>query len=261
MFLWHPSSGAIKPSVKADTSNTEDNPVDPPRHLTEPVKHLLRIGHEVTKRCSSDEVENCHVVHNNLPRQDNIAGTEDTSSAEDQIDELANHVFRIESKEEHTQLSVSTLDLLYRRPFRKWIQRLPRKTKVDYVPVTLSIVRDSYPELGVRMTTEKITNKTLNLDTERMADTGCSVLCGGTETDNTMECTQKIKYHLKTADRKPLPVLEVIPVDVTVRGSKRNTSRQPLQVEKELSTLFISKICLQELGIISDSFPLPEKMQ
>ena len=66
---------------------------------------------------------------------------------------------------------------------------------------------------------------------------------------------------LKLQTGNPYQFLEVIPVDVTVRGSKRNTSRQPLHVENELSTLFISKICLQELGIISDSFPLPEKVQ
>ena len=202
MFLWHPSSGTIKPSVKADTSNTEDNPVDPPHYLTEPVKHLLSIGHEVTKRCSSDGVVICPFAQNNLPRPDSRAGTEVTSSAEDQIAELANHVFRITSREKHTLSSVSTLDFQYRRPSRKWIQMPPRKTKVDYVPVTLSIVWDSYPELGARMTTEKITNKTLNLDTERLADTGCSVLCGGTETDNTTECTQKIKYHLANCSQE-----------------------------------------------------------
>ena len=47
-------------------------------------------------------------------------------------------------------------------------------------------------------------------------------------------------------------------MDITVRDSINNTARQLLHIVSELSALFISKPCLQELGIISDSFPLPE---
>ena len=46
-----------------------------------------------------------------------------------------------------------------------------------------------------------------------------------------------------------------------MRGSIRNTTRQLLHIASELSSLLISKTCLQELGIISDNFPLPEKVQ
>ena len=42
--------------------------------------------------------------------------------------------------------------------------------------------------------------------------------------------------------------------------TKRCSSRQLLHMARELSSLFISKMCLQELGIISDSFPLPKKL-
>ena len=45
-------------------------------------------------------------------------------------------------------------------------------------------------------------------------------------------------------------------MDITVRDSINNTARQLLHIVSELSALFISKQCLQELGIISDSFPL-----
>ena len=48
-------------------------------------------------------------------------------------------------------------------------------------------------------------------------------------------------------------------MDITVRGEIRNTTRTLLHIASELSSLFISTTCLQELGIISDSFPLPEK--
>ena len=44
------------------------------------------------------------------------------------------------SREEDSLLSVSTADLQYHIPSRKWVQRPPGKSKVDYVPVTISIV-------------------------------------------------------------------------------------------------------------------------
>ena len=47
-------------------------------------------------------------------------------------------------------------------------------------------------------------------------------------------------------------------MDVTVRGSIKNTAKQILHIVSELSALFISKSCLQDLRIISHSFPLPE---
>ena len=65
---------------------------------------------------------------------------------------------------------------------------------------------------------------------------------------------------LYCSDRRLHTVIGAIPVDITVRGSKGNTSRQLLHIVSELSTLSISKVCLQELGIISESFPLHEKV-
>ena len=64
---------------------------------------------------------------------------------------------------------------------------------------------------------------------------------------------------LYTDDRKPLTIHGAIPVDVTVRGGIGNTTRELLHIVSELSALFISKSCLQELHIISDNFPLPVK--
>ena len=67
---------------------------------------------------------------------------------------------------------------------------------------------------------------------------------------------------LYCSDRRLHKVIGAIPVDITVRGSKGNTSRQLLNIVSELSTWSISnsKVCLQELGIISESFPLHEKV-
>ena len=163
-------------------------------------------------------------------------------------------------QEEHTLLSVSTADLKYDRQSRKWIQRPPSKSKVDFVPVNLRVAWESFPELGAAMPKQEVVNKSPSLNTEGVADTGCTVFCGGLDT------MRKLKIHqgalinsditLYSADRRPLTILGAIPVDVTVRGSISNTTRQLLHIVSELSALFISKTCLQELRIISDSFPL-----
>ena len=56
-----------KPNVNADTSGTEDNQAEPANRLTELVEYMFNIGHEVSKRCSSQGEANRPLVHNNLP--------------------------------------------------------------------------------------------------------------------------------------------------------------------------------------------------
>ena len=88
-----------------------------------------------------------------------------------------------------------------------------------------------------------------------MADTGCTVLCGGLDVMRKLKMPRSAligsDITLYAADRRPLTVLGAIPVDITVRGNMNNTARQLLHIVSELSALFISKSGLKELHIIT----------
>ena len=122
------------------------------------------------------------------------------------------------------------------------------------MPVNMSVAWESFAELGVAMPKQEVVNKSPTVNTAGVADTGCTVLCGGLDTMRKLKIPQgaliKSSINLYCADRRPLTVLGAIPVDVTVRGSLTNTTRQLLHIVSELSALFISKTCLQELNII-----------
>ena len=61
------------------------------------------------------------------------------------------------------------------------------------------------------------------------------------------------------ADGRKLTVLGSLPVNITVRDGPHHDSKQLLHIVEELNTLFIGRGCLQDLGIISSSFPLPQE--
>ena len=131
----------------------------------------------VTKRCSNDRVANSKVTHKNIPHPDSKAGAEVTNNAEDQTAGLAEYMSRIHTRVEHTLSSVSSAYLWYHRLSRKWIQRPLSKSKVDSLPVW-----ECLPELVAKMPKQETLNKSPSLNTERVADTGCTVLFGGTDT-------------------------------------------------------------------------------
>ena len=131
----------------------------------------------VTKRCSSDRVANSKVTHKNIPHPDSKAGAEVTNNAEDPTAGLTDYVLRINTRVEHTLSSVSSAYLWYHRLSRKWIQRPLSKSKVDSLPVW-----ECLPELVAKMPKQETLNKSPSLNTEGVADTGCTVLFGGTDT-------------------------------------------------------------------------------
>ena len=49
---------------------------------------------------------------------------------------------------------------------------------MDFVPITLSVAWESFTELGVDMPKQNVV-KSPDVQTEGVADTGCTVLCGG----------------------------------------------------------------------------------
>ena len=62
---------------------------------------------------------------------------------------------------------------------------------------------------------------------------------------------------LRTADGKKLTVIGALPVEVSVPGTGK-LSKQILHIVKELTGLFLSKLCLSDLGSISPNFPYPD---
>ena len=58
----------------------------------------------------------------------------------------------------------------------------PSKSKVDFVPLNLSVAWECFPELGAAMPKQEVVNKSPNLNTEGVADTGYTVFCGGLDT-------------------------------------------------------------------------------
>ena len=62
---------------------------------------------------------------------------------------------------------------------------------------------------------------------------------------------------LRTADGRKLTVIGALPVEVSVPGTGK-LSKQILHIVKELTGLFLSKLCLSDLGSISPNFPYPD---
>ena len=196
------------------------------KNTTGSVYHISGIKHRVTKRYSSDRVANSKVTHKNIPHPDSKAGAEVTNNAEDPTAGLADYMSRINTRVEHTLSSVSSAYLWYHRLSRKWIQRPLSKSKVDSVPVF-----ECLPELG-QVTESELRGgggHGLYSTLRKLKMPGNELI----KSDITLYCS----------DRRLHTIIGAIPVDITDRGSKGNTSRQLLHIVSELSTLSISKVC------------------
>ena len=93
------------------------------------------------------------------------------------------------------------------------------------------------------------------------ADTGATVVCGGTglmqEMGLKLEQLLPTNLTLFTADKKSLTVLGAVPVIISVQCEDGGTAttRDLLYIVEELSSVFISRDALSNLGIISKEFP------
>ena len=96
------------------------------------------------------------------------------------------------------------------------------------MPVHLSVSWESYAELSVSVPKQEVMKKSPNLQTEEVADTGCTVVPGGLDMMRKLKIPRSAHIGsditLYAADRRPLTVLRAIPVDITVRGSMNNTA-------------------------------------
>ena len=107
--------------------------------------------------------------------------------------------------------------------------------------------------------------KRIKLDTSGIPDTGCSALCCGLDMMRRLKLPRsalvKTTVSMKVADGKAVMVVGGFPVIVERADDETCQVTQFLHVVEELSHLYLSKSCLKALGVISKSFPFPEKSE
>ena len=93
------------------------------------------------------------------------------------------------------------------------------------VPIKLSVCGESWVSLGSKCPAPR--NQIL---VKGVADTWCSVLCGGIDIWRKFKAKQsqllKSKVMLRVADGRQLTVIRCLPVDVSVAGSPKKTKQQ-----------------------------------
>ena len=143
---------------------------------------------------------------------------------------------------------------------KKWVQRPGSLKKIDKLSVDIVVCKQSYRDLNSKVMPNTFVASEVRAS--GIADTGCSVMCAGDQLRSKLKVPRnsmlKSDITLRTADGKKLTVLGAIPINVTVPGTDK-MSKQILNIVQELTDLFISKLCLADLGSISKDFPLPEE--
>ena len=131
---------------------------------------------------------------------------------------------------------------------------------------TYSVDREQYKNLSVVLNegvmddrVEKLTTGTV--DRESVADTGATVVCGGTDMmqDLGLNMSELLPTSttLFTADKKNLTVLGAVPVNISAVCENSGTvpTKEILYVVEELTSVFLSKDALSNMGIIPKDFP------
>jgi hypothetical protein len=102
---------------------------------------------------------------------------------------------------------------------------------------------------------------TMTVERESVADTGATVVCGGTELMQGMglKLNQLLPTNLTlfTADKKSLTVLGAVPVIISVKcgDGSTATTRDMLYIVEELSSVFVSRDAFPTLALSARSFP------
>ena len=167
-------------------------------------------------------------------------------------------------KSEHHQMSsISTGDFKYDKRSRKWTQRSLKDKKVNMLPIRLEVCRDSLEEFKVNGKESNINNLSAAV-LDGIADTGCSIMCAGRQIcyklGYSVSDLIKSNVTLKVADGRQLTILGAVPVNVSIMNRSDHTSKQLLHIVSELKSVFVSKCCLMDLGVISPDFPMPPSL-
>ena len=175
--------------------------------------------------------------------------------AADQDNAIIDGIFNIEEQEICTIISG---DLTYNKRTKKWVHSTSKDKQLQKAPIVMKICEDSWSQLG---SNRPAPVKVDPVVVEGIADTGCTVLCAGLDFCKklNLKTSQLLKSNvsLRVADGRKLTVLGAVPLDISVKNYPKNRAKHLLHIVSELKSLFISKACLTDLGIISPSFPLP----
>ena len=195
------------------------------------------------------------VCRSKVKRDKDLGDKNEAATADDE--EGSHMLFTVKSEE--VLSSISTADLYWDKKSKRWIQRPSSLTKTDTLAVQLSTSRHDISQLSNRQLPESV--QQVMIDVKGIADTGCSTLCAGDNIRSKLRiprsCLMSSSVTLRTADGKKLTVMGALPVEVSVPGTTKS-SKQVLHIVKELTGLFLSKLCLSDLGSISSNFPLPD---
>ena len=144
--------------------------------------------------------------------------------------------------------------------------RPTERRKQNRMVATYSVDREQYKNLSVVLNegvmddrVEKLTTGTV--DRESVADTGATVVCGGTDMmqDLGLNMSELLPTSttLFTADKKNLTVLGAVPVNISAVCENGGTvpTKEILYVVEELTSVFLSKDALSNMGIIPKDFP------
>ena len=74
----------------------------------------------------------------------------------------------------HVLSSISTADLVFDSNRKQWIQRQSSKFKLDMMPVNVEVAWEGYRYLGKPMPSQEVVNKSIEVRTAGIADTGCT---------------------------------------------------------------------------------------
>ena len=207
---------------------------------------------ETCDKCG--KVGHFKVVCRSKKKQEPGTTRDPTQKQEEQCNLISDGVFSVEEHGVHT---LSSGDLSYNKQTGKWVQK-PLSKGIKKVPLQLDVCDKSYSAPGLR---HRLRTKPANI--EGVPDTGCSVLCGGPDLCKKFDVktSQLLRPNitLRVADGKKLTILGSLPVNIRVRDGPCNGSKQLLHIVEEFSTLFVGRACLQDLGIIGSSFPLPQE--
>ena len=164
----------------------------------------------------------------------------------------------------HVLSAISTGDLVYDKRSKRWVQRSLRNEKIHKMGLHLKVCKDSLTEFKQR-SNQRGVNDMSEAFIDGVADTGCSIMCAGVQACHMLNFPVvnllQSDVTLKVADGRELTVMGAVPVDVSIRNMPGHTSKQLLHIVSELKTLFVSKSCLMDLGVISPNFPMPPLQQ
>ena len=144
--------------------------------------------------------------------------------------------------------------------------RPTERRKQNRMVAKYSVDREQYKKLSVVLNEGVVDDRAEQLTTgtvekESVADTGATVVCGGTDImqDLGLNLSELMPTTttLFTADKKSLNVLGAVPVNISAvcENGGTDSTKEVLYLVEELTSVFLSKDAISNMGIIPKDFP------